>query len=58
MAGTPVGNLADPGGPDKFSGFDSLDGNMFMVGPCVCFSVIENGINRTGLTAILQYKTH
>jgi hypothetical protein len=36
--GTPVGNLANPGGPDKFSGFESMDGNMFMVGPCVGFS--------------------
>jgi hypothetical protein len=50
--GTPVGNSADPGAPDKFSGFDSMDGNMFMVGPCLGFSVIENDVNRTGLTAL------
>jgi hypothetical protein len=50
--GTPVGNSADPGAPDKFSGFDSMDGNMFMVGPCLGFSVIENDVNRTGLSAL------
>ena len=54
---TPVGNSADPRGPDKFSGFDSKDGNMFMGGPCEGFSVIENGVNRTGLTAILNILT-
>ena len=25
---------------------------MFMVGPCLGFSVIENDVNRTGLTAL------
>jgi hypothetical protein len=54
---TPVGDSADPRGPDKFSGFDSKDGNMFMGGPCEGFSVIENGVNRTGLTAILNILT-
>jgi hypothetical protein len=48
--GTPVGEFADPGGPDNFSGFDSMDGNTFKVGPCVGISFTEIGVETTGLT--------
>jgi hypothetical protein len=50
--GTPVGEFADPGGPDNFSGFDSMKGNTFKVGPPIGIVVIETGVDNTGITAV------
>jgi hypothetical protein len=50
--GTPVGEFADPGGPDNFSGFDSMDGNTFKVGPPIGILVTETGVDNTGITAV------
>ena len=48
----PVGELTDPGRPDKISGFNSLDGNRFKVGPPIGILVTETGVDNTGITAV------